>query len=159
MQRTYLHWRELWHCRPTPGWWTLWSWRSVGKYCLSWAAFPQSPAGSVVCNTQACMGPHLDRAHPEPPRWKQIKSYIKKKKMLQNDNISMKLILTSSRSKRMNSSPDTRVRKSVRWSWLQTKAFLLKDISSSLVTVFKNSHWHKNKDISEGKNWSCAYLK
>lgn len=32
--------------------------------------------------------------------------------------------LTRSRSNRMNSSPDTKVRKSVRWSWLQTRAFL-----------------------------------
>lgn len=36
----------------------------------------------------------------------------------------MKCMLTSSRSKRMNSRPDTSVRKSVRWSWLQTNAFL-----------------------------------
>lgn len=32
--------------------------------------------------------------------------------------------LTRSRSNRMNSSPDTKVRKRVRWSWLQTRAFL-----------------------------------
>ena len=39
-------------------------------------------------------------------------------------DILMKYMLTSSRSKRMNSRPDTSVRKSVRWSWLQTSAFL-----------------------------------
>lgn len=45
------------------------------------------------------------------------------------DNVVIKLMLTSSRSKRMNSRPDTSVRNSVRWSWLQTNAFLqVKDI-------------------------------
>lgn len=121
----YLHWRELWRCHPTPSWWRWGRWRSAGTGCLSWADAPQSPAHSGVCSILACRGPRLDRAHPKPPapnnnfidmlltfsRWMSI-------------DVVIKNMLTSSRSKRMNSSPDTSVRKSVRWSWLQTSAFL-----------------------------------
>lgn len=52
-------------------------------------------------------------------------------------------VLTSSRSKRMNSRPDTNVRKSARWSWLQTSAFLPREPAVSLRWLLLT----KNKQV------------
>lgn len=121
----YLHWRGLWRCHPTPGWWRWGRWKSAEISCLSWAVFPQNPAGCGVCSILACRGPRPDRARPETAgaNRNDTDTLLTFRRWISLD-IVIECALTSSRSKRMNSRPETSVRKSVRWSWLQTSAFL-----------------------------------